>query len=181
MTNKKFVIGLDGIGIDEALRGIKEYQQWLQDKAQQLVTRLAQEGYNVASAGFQDAVYDGDIGENVVSIEQRGELTKAVVVIGETALFVEFGTGIYYLDTHPDKDSRVVGRGQYGKGHGSQTTWGFYGEEAGTNGRFATDKKGNLKEPHVVLTHGNPANMPMFSAAEKLRQDFTRIVQEVFA
>lgn len=175
----KYLIGLDGSGIDEFWRGIEKYQRWLNEKAQELVLRLTQEGYEVARAGFENAVYDGT-NDFSVSVEERGENARAVVAIGSTVLFVEFGTGITYPDNHPEAAKHGMGRGEYGKGHGKQRTWGYYGEDPGTNGVFATKKNGALKEPHVVLTHGNPANMPMYGAARQLEQDFGRIAREVF-
>ena len=67
-------------------------------------------------------------------------------------------------------------RGAYGKGHGKQRTWGYYGEP-GTNGVEKTNHKtGNT----VVLTHGNPANMPMYDTVKELSDRLSALVKEVF-
>lgn len=90
---RKYTIGLDGSGIDEFIRGIEEYNKWLKSRTQVLIQRLADEGYKVAAAGFQNAQYDGT-NDSAVSIEERGERVRAVVAVGSAALFIEFGTGI---------------------------------------------------------------------------------------
>ena len=56
---RKYVIGLDGSGIDEFIRGIEEYKEWLKRCTKTLIQRLADEGYEVTAAGFQKAQYDG--------------------------------------------------------------------------------------------------------------------------
>lgn len=175
-----YTIGLDGSGIDELLRGIKEYEQWLTEKAKLLIQRLSDRGIEVANAGFSAAVYDGT-NDFHVSFEDRGELTRAVIANGATVLFVEFGTGVVYPDSHPEAGENGMVRGAYGKGYGNQQTWGYYGDALGTAGWYAKNKDGSIKDPHVVLTHGNPANMPMYNAVKLLEQEFESIVQEVFA
>ena len=178
--NRTFTIGIDGRGIDAAIRGVEEYKQWLEQKCNKLVQRLAERGVEVANIGFASSVYDGT-NDFHVTFEDCGELTKAVVATGSTVLFVEFGTGITYPDNHPEAAANGMIRGSYGKGHGNQVTWGYYGDALGTNGVYATNKDGSIKEPHVVLTHGNPANMPMYNAVRLLEQEFESIVREVFA
>lgn len=177
---RKFVIGIDGSGIDEMLRGIEEYKIWLEQKCNELVQRLVDRGVNVANAGFASAVYDGT-NDFRVTFEERGDLIKAVIATGATVLFVEFGTGITYPDNHPEAAANGMVRGSYGKGYGNQLTWGYYGDALGTNGFYAKNKDGSIKDPHVVLTHGNPANMPMYNAARLLEQEFESIAREVFA
>lgn len=178
---KKYTIDIFGGGIDELLKGLEQYQKRLERKAEELVVRLAQEGVTVAKIGFDTAEYDGARDDIQVTVDERGAMTKAVVALGDQALFIEFGTGITYPDDHPDKPDGILGRGEYGAGHGKQRTWGFYGDDPGTNGVFATKKDGTQEDPPVILTHGNPANMPMYKAVKFLEQDFKRIVKEVFA
>lgn len=177
---RKFTINaLTGAGIDEAIRGVQEYKRWLDERLQVLVRKAAELGVTVASAGFSSAVYDGT-NDVSVTMDERGENAKAVVATGNATLFIEFGTGVMYPDNHPEKPAGIVGRGEYGKGHGKQRTWGYYGEDTGTNGVFATKKNGETRVPHVVLTHGNPANMPMYNAKKEIEQRLTELVREVF-
>ena len=172
---KKYVIGLDGSGIDELIAAVDEYERWLKSCAEELVRRLAERGYEISSAGFESAVYDGEQGGVTVSVENRGELHKAVIALGETVLFIEFGTGITYPDVHPEAAKNGMIRGSYGLGHGKQQTWGYYGEP-GTNGKVVREtNKGTL-----VLTHGNPANMPMYNGAKAMREEIAALVKEIF-
>lgn len=152
---------------------VREYREWLKNGCKKLLDRLAQDGYEVASAGFANAVYDGT-NDVTVSVEYRGKI-KAVVAIGGAVLFIEFGTGVTYPDNHPEAKELGMVRGAYGQGRGKQSTWGYYGEP-GTNGTVAGERaKGTL-----VLTHGNPANMPMYNAVKELELRINEIVKEVF-
>lgn len=169
----KVVTTLSPSGVQQMIDSVREYREWLKTGCTKLLERLAQEGYEVASAGFADATYDGT-NDVTVSVEDRGKI-KAVVAIGGTALFIEFGTGVTYPDNHPEASELGMVRGEYGQGHGKQYTWGYYGEP-GTNGTVAGERaKGTL-----VLTHGNPANMPMYNAVKELELRIGEIVKEVF-
>lgn len=172
---RKYTIGLDGSGIDEFIRGIEEYKEWLKSRTKVLIQRLADEGYKITAAGFQNAQYDGT-NDSAVSIEERGETVRAVVAVGSAVLFIEFGTGITYPDDHPEAAQHGMVRGGYGQGKGNQATWGYYGD-AGTNGevRKQTDKG------QLVLTHGNPANKPMYEAVKELKSRLPDLVREVFS
>ncbi len=46
-------------GIDTLLREIESYTVWLKERSQVLLDRLAQAGFEVASARFAKAAYDG--------------------------------------------------------------------------------------------------------------------------
>lgn len=171
---RKYVIGLDGSGIDEFIRGIEEYKEWLKRCTKTLIQRLADEGYEITAAGFQKAQYDGT-NDSAVSVENRGEKVRAVVAVGSSVLFIEFGTGITYPDDHPEAAKHGMVRGGYGQGHGSQTTWGYYGDP-GTHGHIRSEgERGQL-----VTTHGNPANKPMYEAVKQLERRLPELVREVF-
>lgn len=171
---RSYKIGLDGSGVDEFLKGIEEYKEWLNSRTQALVQRLAEEGYQIAAAGFQNAQYDGT-NDSTVSIEIRGDNARAIMAVGSAVLFIEFGTGVTYPDNHPEAAKHGMIRGGYGQGKGKQATWGYYGEP-GTNGRVLKDTpKGQL-----VRTHGNPANMPMYEAVKQIKERLPELVKEVF-
>lgn len=172
---KKFIIGIDGSGWDDFQKGVEEYAKWLQERSNLLLKRLTDYGVTIADAGFQSAIYDGT-NDVSVKFEDREQTVKAVVAVGGSALFIEFGTGIMYPDNHPEAAKLGMIRGEYGKGHGKQRTWGYFGEP-GSNGYVHTTKRGGS----VVLTHGNPANMPMYNAVKQIEQDIERIAREVFS
>lgn len=162
-------------GIDTLLREIESYTVWLKERSQVLLDRLAQAGFEVASARFAKAAYDGT-NDASVSMETRGDGVRAVVAVGASVLFIEFGTGVTYPDNHPQAAELGMKRGEYGQGHGKQSSWGYYGDP-GTNGVVKMKKDGST----VVITHGNPANMPMYETVKELEAMLPELVKEVFS
>lgn len=172
---KTVKVPLSQRGIDTLLREIESYTVWLKERSQVLLDRLAQAGFEVASARFAKAVYDGT-NDASVSLETRSDGVRAVVAVGASVLFIEFGTGVTYPDNHPQAAELGMKRGEYGKGHGKQSSWGYYGDP-GTNGVVKTKKDGST----VVITHGNPANMPMYETVKELEAMLPELVKEVFS
>lgn len=172
---KTVKVPLSQRGIDTLLREIESYTVWLKERSQVLLDRLAQAGFEVASARFAKAAYDGT-NDASVSMETRSEGVRAVVAVGASVLFIEFGTGVTYPDNHPQAAELGMKRGEYGQGHGKQSSWGYYGDP-GTNGVVKTKKDGST----VVITHGNPANMPMYETVKELEAMLPELVKEVFS
>lgn len=172
---KTVKVPLSQRGIDTLLREIESYTVWLKERSQVLLDRLAQAGFEVASARFAKAAYDGT-NDASVSLETRGDGVRAVVAVGASVLFIEFGTGVTYPDNHPQAAELGMKRGEYGQGHGKQSSWGYYGDP-GTNGVAKMKKDGST----VVITHGNPANMPMYETVKELEAMLPDLVKEVFS
>ena len=172
---KTVKVPLSQRGIDTLLREIESYTVWLRERSQVLLDRLAQAGFEVASARFAKAAYDGT-NDASVSMETRSEGVRAVVAVGASVLFIEFGTGVTYPDNHPQAAELGMKRGEYGQGHGKQSSWGYYGDP-GTNGVVKMKKNGST----VVITHGNPANMPMYETVKELEAMLPELVTEVFS
>lgn len=172
---KKVAITLSGRDIDRLLREVEDWKNWLLDRTTVFLGRLAQEGMEIASAKFEQAVYDGT-NDVSVTVEPRGNNVQAVVATGKATLFIEFGTGVTYPDNHPEAGELGMKRGEYGQGHGKQQSWGYYGEP-GTNGLLKEKKNGGF----VVITHGNPANMPMYETVKELQDRLMDIAKEVFS
>lgn len=174
MTNRKVKIPLTVKGIEQAIKAVEDYKIWLKERSQVLLDRLAQAGFEVASARFAKAAYDGT-NDASVSLETRSDGVRAVVAVGASVLFIEFGTGVTYSDNHPQAAELGMKRGEYGQGHGKQSSWGYYGDP-GTNGVVKTKKDGST----VVITHGNPANMPMYETVKELEAMLPDLVKEIF-
>ncbi len=172
---KTVKVPLSQRGIDTLLREIESYTVWLKERSQVLLDRLAQAGFEVASARFAKAAYDGT-NDASVYLETRSEGVRAVVAVGASVLFIEFGTGVTYPDNHPQAEELGMKRGEYGQGHGKQSSWGYYGDP-GTNGVVKMKKDGST----VVITHGNPANMPMYETVKELEAMLPDLVKEVFS
>lgn len=160
---------------DSLIRKIEDLGNWQSDRAIVFADRLAQEGMEIASVKFSQAIYDGT-NDVSVTVEPRGNNVRAVVATGGATLFIEFGTGVTYPDNHPEAEELGMKRGEYGQGHGKQHSWGYYGDP-GTNGVLKEKKNGGF----VVITHGNPANMPMYETVKELQDRLTEIAKEVFS
>lgn len=160
---------------DSLIRKIEDLGNWQSDRAIVFADRLAQEGMEIASIKFSQAVYDGT-NDVSVTVEPRGNNVRAVVATGGATLFIEFGTGVTYPDDHPEAGELGMKRGEYGQGHGKQHSWGYYGDP-GTNGVLKEKKNGGF----VIITHGNPANMPMYETVKELQDRLTEIAKEVFS
>ena len=160
---------------DSLIRKIEDLGNWQSDRAIVFADRLAQEGMEIASIKFSQAVYDGT-NDVSVTVEPRGNNVRAVVATGGATLFIEFGTGVTYPDDHPEAGELGMKRGEYGQGHGKQHSWGYYGDP-GTNGVLKEKKNGGF----VVITYGNPTNMPMYETVKELQDRLTEIAKEVFS
>ena len=173
--SQPITIRLSERGIDRLIREAKRWRDWQRERIAVFLDRVAQEGMEIASVRFERAVYDGT-NDISVRVESRGEETRAVVATGMATLFIEFGTGVTYPDNHPEAVELGMRRGEYGQGHGKQRSWGYYGDP-GTNGVLKEKKNGGA----VVITHGNPANMPMYETVKELQDRLTEIAKEVFS
>ncbi len=173
--NQPVIIPLSIPAYDSLIRKAENFGNWQSDRAVVFADRLAQEGMEIASIKFSQAVYDGT-NDVSVTVEPRGNNVRAVVATGGATLFIEFGTGVTYPDDHPEAEELGMKRGEYGQGHGKQHSWGYYGDP-GTNGVLKEKKNGGF----VVITHGNPANMPMYETVKELQDRLTEIAKEVFS
>lgn len=174
----KIKVSLSEASIDAAIKQLNDYKNGINAKCELLAKRLAEMGGLNVSLGFARAIYDG-LNDAAVEVEKVGEGRYRVKASGECVYFAEFGAGVHHPDNYPALPQNanvpnLVGRGQYGKGHGKQNTWAFYGDDPGTNGWT------NPKRPGVVFTHGNPANMPMYNTAKDLREQILQVAREVF-
>ena len=173
--NQPVIIPLSIPAYDSLIRKAENFGNWQSDRAVVFADRLAQEGMEIASVKFSQAVYDGT-NDVSVTVEPRGNNVRAVVATGGATLFIEFGTGVTYPDDHPEAEELGMKRGEYGQGHGKQHSWGYYGDP-GTNGVLKEKKNGGF----VVITHGNPAHMPMYETVKELQDRLTEIAKEVFS
>ena len=157
-------MSLSTASIDNAIKELKAFKVSLDQKKDKLLEELANIGVKEASVRFTTAMYDG-VNDSSVTLETitDGYCIKAE---GKAVAFIEFGAGVYHNPGEPypnPRPSGIVGIGEYGKGYGKRQAWGF------------KDDGGEL-----VITHGNPAAMPMWYASEEMRSKILKIAQEVF-
>lgn len=165
MARRVLKVQLNSRSLSAALREVRSYKRWVRAKAQELTRRLAELGAREATVRFAGAQYDG-VKDAYVSVEPTANGYK-IVAAGGSVFFIEFGAGVYYNGTEPYPEPRpsgISGIGEYGQGKGKQDTWGYYDDAGG-----------------LVLTHGNPAAMPMYHAGRVMRQEIERVAREVFS
>lgn len=162
--------------INRAIKELESYKKWLLEKTKEFLKALADEGVEIASANFQNAIYDGT-NDVTCSVEERGKDKVAVVAVGSATLFIEFGTGVKYADTHPEAGKNGMVRGEYGHKLGRLEKGWRYSGAPGSNGEVITEGK-HAGEVH---TYGNPANMSMYSTMKELEEKFEEIARRVFA
>ena len=162
----KQVIGmsLSTSSIKDAIKELKSFRDSIDAKKDELLEKLANIGVKEASVRFTTAIYDG-VNDSSVTLEIIPDGYR-IVAEGKAVAFIEFGAGVYHNPGEPYPKPRpdgIVGIGEYGKGLGKRQAWGF------------KDESGEL-----VITHGNPAAMPMWYASEEMRNNILKIAREVF-
>lgn len=186
MSKHVIHIKLTPKSIDKAIKEVEEKKKWLDEKTQELVKLLGEEGVRTASLKFSEAIYAGY--NNVeCKIEDRGENKVAVIAFSQgeidednAVLFIEFGTGVVYPDNHPEKPEGLLGRGEYGSGHGKNPEGWDYTGTAAYQGSADFKHSTNIDGLNVYHTKGNPANMCMYKTVRELEEDFTKIARRVF-
>lgn len=166
MGKRKISVSLDPESINQAIRELNDYKEWFEEKCQIFLSKLAEEGMTSAIIRFQNAVHDG--GNDVrVEWEERGENLVAVVARGHTVLFIEFGSGVRYPDSHPE-----VGVDP------SKTMHGTWSESDLGKGHWKNPK--GWYYAHNQKSYGNPANECMYQAKRDLINKFEKIARRVF-
>ena len=174
--SKTIKFGLTTGEIQRAIDEVEKFKTDFQKKVDTYRKRIAEEIAVQASIYFDNAVMDdvinGSPRKPEVSVNWSDDGKIAVVVAnGEDAVWCEFGAGVYHNGSvgsspHPKGNDLGFTIGSYGKGHGKQSVWGYYTDP---------DSKSGL-----VLTHGTPASMPMYNAAQEVLRKSVQIAREVF-
>ena len=152
----KYTINMSHKDIEYLTHRFEDAQKSLNRMVDEACRRLAEIGLEKARVNFFNVTYDGTNDTNV-SVEKR-DGGYAVVANGQAVLFIEFGSGLVGFG-HPEPHG--MGPGTYpGKGHWNDPNGWYYA--------------------HGKKSHGNPPNMPMYTAEKELEQEVERIVKEVF-
>ena len=160
---KTIQVELTPKSINNAIKELRKYQQWIETKERELRLRLAQLGATVASIQFSRAIYNGT-NDVTVRVDDTGSIA-VIYAEGESVAFIEFGSGAKYGYGHPQASEFGVGPGTYsdgpdGKGHWDNPKGWWYG-----NGQHS---------------YGNPPAMAMATAVERITEQVTQIAREVF-
>lgn len=176
--SKTIRVKLNARSIGNAIKEIEAYRNKLSQIRENICNNLAQIGMQEASVRFATAQYDGT-NDSSVTIEKT-ENGYNVVASGKAIAFIEFGSGVHYNSgsSYPiAKPNGIVGIGEYGKKQGKKDKWRYEGDP-GTNGEVHTSQSTGKE---YVVTHGNPAQMPMYHALTAMQDEVERIVKEAFS
>ena len=174
--SKTIKFGLSTSEIQRAIKEVKEFKKDFQKKVDTYRKRIAEEIAVNASTYFDNSVMDDVINGSPrkpdvdVTFSDNGKIS-VVVANGEDAVWCEFGAGVYRNGSvgsspHPRGNDLGFTIGSYGKGRGKQKVWGYYTDPESKTG--------------LVLTHGTPASMPMYNAAQEVLRKSVEIAREVF-
>ena len=162
--------------IKAALKEVKAYRDNLPRKISELRRRVAKEMADLIDTGFGEAadedIIEGSVKDEdvVVSVEDGGENVTVVTAKGASAVFQEFGAGVYHnrpvgSSPNPLGPQNLFYIGTFGQGKGARKVWGFYYPKGSKN---------------LVLTHGTPASMPMYHAEQDIIRRIADIARDVF-
>ena len=152
-----------------------------------VVERLTQEGFIIARASFQTAIYAGNNDVEVSEPVWRDDNTLVITAEGKAVAFIEFGSGTFYEDYPTDIPGEatdpsalgIVPHGEYGKKKGANPPWIYVGEPG--NVGMVIHEKSDGKT--VVKTLGNPPARAMYQASVHManKNRAIEIAREVFS
>ena len=161
---------LDSDSIDKAIGEIVTYRESIQTKLNELVTMLLQDGVTVANARLASTIGDSTSGVIGFGVNSGGDIVSATITLsGSDALFIEFGAGIAYNTgtQHPLASEFGYGVGTYPSKHppskGMNPGYWFYREDG-----------------QLVRSIGTQASMPIYHAAETVRNNAIMRATEIF-
>lgn len=159
---KTITLELSVASCNKALKELEKYQREIKPKLDEVCKRLAEIGAQEASIRAQfGRVYGND---DVTVSTEKMENGYKVVMSGADIYFVEFGTGDRAGEYAGDASNVSVGimPGDWSETHAQQySKFGYWFYD---NVRY----------------EGTPAEMPMYYAGKKMREEMPRIVREVF-
>ncbi len=153
-------------GINEVIRGIRQYKQNLKRKAQNIVSALMEEGVDICTAEIISLdIYD--TGKLLQGLNGYTDLqaNKAVIKVDcDYAVFIEFGTGI------PGRNSGYVGKAITKTAYKHLGGTHYVTLSDGTLGWFYRGDDGKMH-----FTKGQASRPFMYNTAERLKDLIWRI------
>lgn len=180
MAKKTIIkVVLSEAGIDAAIKEVKAYKRKMYGKMQRLITAMCKDGEAYAIAHVTHI----DTGETVGSIHGYRKGNGGVIVAGGQAIWLEFGTGVYY-NGNPNGSPNPYGKeigfkiGEYGKQHGLEQGW-FYPTD---DPRYEIVRHTQNGDVHTGYgyTHGIKADMFMFKTVKELQRQFPELAKKTF-
>lgn len=162
-------------GLDKAIKDFERLNDKLDDAAHEIVSKLANRGYEVAYQTMAEGVYTGETIGSLTIVEN--DPTHYILMASSKAiLFFEFGAGVYGVG-HPQAGEFGMGAGTYPNQKHALDPNGWW---------FPTDDP-NLAQHYDAQgqgwghTYGNPPHMPFYNAGQRIKDDLEEVVREVFS
>ena len=162
----------DSASIDAAIAELEKYSNGLNEKAKKLTGNLASRGVVIAQNDFDNAPYDG--ARDVMLTKTETDTGYIITATGETALFIEFGAGVHYPNSHPEAGKFGIEHGTYGQGKGKNDYWFYTGQPDNAGGVLANGRA------NTTITHGNPPSMTMYNTEKDLVGQIGEVAKEIF-
>lgn len=154
---ERITVRLSESSLDAAIKRVNELKRAertrLDNACKAAAEKLMQRAQEYFNGAWYDDVGRGERREADVDVTvEKTENGYKVVARGESVVWVEFGAGIYHngavgQSPHPRGNELGFTIGGYGKGHGKQTSWGYYNADG-----------------ELVITKGTEAQMPLYRA-----------------
>lgn len=172
---KKISFKLGSAEIDRVIKELKEYEEDINKKIELFVDSLLSVGIKVASLRVASTKGDSKLPDVVYDINPQGEIVKAAIaIVGKDVLFVEFGAGIAYNTgkQHPKASEFGYGPGTYPSKHPPN--------RAINPGFWYYSDKDSVGDTVRTMSIGTEATMPIYGAAESMRNEMIRKAVEIF-
>ena len=181
MARKKTItIPLSETALNSSIFEVRKYANELRGKMQRLITAMCQYGEEYAIAHVTKI----DTGATVNSIHGYRKGNTGVIVAGGNAVWLEFGTGVYY-NGNPNGSPHPLGAelgmviGEYGKQHGLEQGW-FWPTDDPRYEIVRTKADGTQVHTGYGYTHGIEAQMFMWKTARELEKKCPELAKDIF-
>ena len=168
--------------IAQAIAKVKEFKKEIERKTRELIKSMVRDGEKIARRNIADHHFTG-LTENSIQGYRSGN--HGIIIAGEAAIWLEFGTGVAKNSkSYPKQVNGIVPHGQYGKGKGANPNgWYFSLPEAEAEayvarygGKVIHTKSGDT----LVHTTGVQATYFMYNTAMELRTTLERRAKEIY-
>jgi hypothetical protein len=153
--------------LTDAIKKIKAYREDIDNKLDELVRTLADNGVTVARSWLGATQGDSTRASVGLEVDSSGNIHTAIISLeGEDALFIEFGAGIHYNGSDPPHAAEFgYGVGTYNPA--SDNAWNPDGWWYWTG----TERK---------HSYGTEGTYPVFHAAENMRNQLIMKALQIF-
>ena len=171
---KVIKVELDISSIDKAISELETYKEKLNSKLKSLIDELVQGGVTVANVAVSSTRGDSTPGTISYNLDAENNIVSATIDFsGQDVLFIEFGAGIAYNtgEQHPKAAELGYGVGTYPSEHPPN--------RAINPGFWYYRKEDDPDRPYRSI--GTEASMPLYKAAENIRNNLIMKAIEEFA